>query len=609
MARQAFFRPVVIDTTNNRLTVTFGDFGPGPTLITIPSGTWSNWATVLEWIRWELVTGFSANAVVGFLSDGRVAFADQGGVSIRITWTTPALGYALGFDGPVGPASVVTGTYSVDRAWFPPYQFADQDRFALDQGDAFAGSKAKDGSLSGTSTGPDVFTRKFTYEHCPSELVFREGALAEGASEWHAERNFETFVKRSRTTMSPVAGMPSIKGFYYVQDFVGCGHLCFANDLPLTDAQPSLPESMGTGDVCFDLTTGTPDWYVFGFPGEAGWSARPSASVQRARQWYECGFEMSTAPAPSWDDADLPARIHPMLLNDQVPNAVTTISLACPAGNAVTVHWGDGTTEALVCDGLLKNLVHDYSATTGTGYYTISVSGDWRELTEWRSFSQAFLSGDLASWAEMVDLTTLSLHTNANMSGDIVNLAALVNLTILNMYSTSVSGNISSLAPLVNLTQFYAWAIPISGDIAVFAGMPNMARLQVHGTSVSGDIASLAGLVNLTILNMSITSVSGDIASLALLTLLATLYLYSTSCTYSTCVQPLAWRVADIRAYSCGWTTAMVDNMLIDHDAIALAGYASNLSIAGTNAGRTNPGAGENARASLVGKGKTVTVN
>ena len=53
----------------------------------------------------------------------------------------------------------------------------------------------------------------------------------------------------------------------------------------------------------------------------------------------------------------------------------------------------------------------------------------------------------------------------------------------------------------------------------------------------------------------------------------------------------------------------MVDNMLIDHDAIAVGGYASNLSIAGTNAPRTNPGAGENARASLVGKGKAVTVN
>jgi hypothetical protein len=582
MSRQAFFRPVVIDSTNDELTVTIG--GVGPTLISIPNGAWSCWATVLEWIRFELVSGFSADAVAGFLSDGRVAFADQGGQFITIAWTTPQLGYSLGFTAGVGPATSVTSTYSVDHAWFPPYQFIDQERFSLVQKDAFSGSKAKDGTLAGTSTGPDVFQRTFTYEHVPAELSVREGAIKSGAAqEWHAERTFENLIKLSRTAMAPDAGMPSVKGFYYVQEFSDCGHLTFALDAPLTDAQPDLPETMGSGGICFDLDA-TPDWYVFGFPGEAGASA-PRASVPRARVWYECGFEMTTAPAPSWDDADLPARMYFMLRNDQTPEALTTIYVACPGGgNAVTIHWGDGNSDAVTCDGTLQTLTHDYNAVgSGRGYYNIYLEGDYDELTQWRSYSQAYLSGDLSVFTPMVDLTRLTISTTG-FYGDVSALAGLTALTVLQLHLTSVTGTIASFAAMVSLDWLYINDTALTGDIAVCAAMLSLDELYAQSTGVTGDLSSLAPCTSL---NFT--------------------YLHTTAIDYTGPSVLPDWTGNDIRCYSCGWTTAQVDNCLIDIDSTAVG--AGVLSIAGTNAGRTNPGAGENARLSLVGKGWTVTVN
>jgi len=93
------------------------------------------------------------------------------------------------------------------------------------------------------------------------------------------------------------------------------------------------------------------------------------------------------------------------------------------------------------------------------------------------------------------------------------------------------------------------------------------------------------------------------------LTSLKVLVLYLTDVTYSNCVQPAGWKDCYISAYNCDWSTAMVDQMLIDHDAITAGAYTSTLKIDGSNDPHTDPGPAENARASLVLKGKTVEVN
>jgi len=161
---------------------------------------------------------------------------------------------------------------------------------------------------------------------------------------------------------------------------------------------------------------------------------------------------------------------------------------------------------------------------------------------------------------------------------------------------------------LKTLTHDYAgvgaYEIGISGDI------DRLLQLQCFSQAfISGDIANLSALTSLTYLRLNYTSVDGDIANLSALTSLTVLYLNNTSVTYSTFVHPAGWKDCDIQCQDCAWSTGEVDQIMIDHDAITVGAYTSDLTIDGTNAARTNPGVGENARASLVGKGKAVAVN
>ena len=172
-------------------------------------------------------------------------------------------------------------------------------------------------------------------------------------------------------------------------------------------------------------------------------------------------------------------------------------------------------------------------------------------------------------------------------------------------------GNFDDLvcdSALKTLTHDYAgvgaYEIGISGDI------DRLLQLQCFSQAfISGDIANLSALTSLTHLYLYNTSVDGDIANLSALTSLTLLYLNNTSVTYSTFVHPAGWKDCDIQCRDCAWSTGEVDQIMIDHDAITVGAYTSDLTIDGTNAARTNPGAGENARASLDGKGKAVAVN
>jgi hypothetical protein len=190
----------------------------------------------------------------------------------------------------------------------------------------------------------------------------------------------------------------------------------------------------------------------------------------------------------------------------------------------------------LVCDGALKNLSKAHAA----GTWQISLSGDWRELTQFHAHGQAWISYDVSAYAEMVDLTTLNIYNTAG----------------------------------------------------------------------TGDIGTLSGLTALSILSIRTTAIYGDLAELAPLTSLTILRAYTTAVTYSTAVHPAGWASAEFRCYSNGWTTAMVDQFLIDHDAIGPGACAGVLHIAGTNDPVTAaPSAGYTAADSLNAKGKVLTIN
>ncbi len=204
--------------------------------------------------------------------------------------------------------------------------------------------------------------------------------------------------------------------------------------------------------------------------------------------------------------------------------------------------------------------------------------------------------------------TAIRLHWGDGNFDDLVCDGALKTLTHdyagVGTYEIGISGDTDQLTQLQCFSQAF-----ISGDIANLSALTSLAYLHLGDTSVDGDIANLSALTSLTYLYLGITSVDGDIANLSALTSLTLLYLNNTSVTYSTFVHPAGWKDCDIQCQDCAWSTGEVDQIMIDHDAITVGAYTSDLTIDGTNAARTNPGAGENARASLVGKGKAVAVN
>ncbi|MFA5053116.1 MAG: hypothetical protein WC565_03595 [Parcubacteria group bacterium] len=145
----------------------------------------------------------------------------------------------------------------------------------------------------------------------------------------------------------------------------------------------------------------------------------------------------------------------------------------------------------------------------------------------------------------------------------------------------------------------------LTGDIGDLAGMTGMQYLRLYSTAVTGDIGDLAGMTGMRHLLLYSTAVTGDIGDLAGMTGMQQLYLHYTSITYTSTPLP-AWPGCDIRAYSCGWNTATVDQFLIDlADGVGANGQ---LRIAGTNAVRS--AASNAAKATLLAAGWTpVEVN
>jgi hypothetical protein len=330
---------------------------------------------------------------------------------------------------------------------------------------------------------------------------------------------------------------------------------------------------------------------------------------------------------------------------DQTPLDQLDVKITVTAGNVVRIYWGDTNSDLVTADGTQKTVSHTYSS---TGNYKISIEGDVTGITGLDMGGESIF-GDLSGFSDLTSLTDLRLNQTA-ITGDVVGLNTLTSLTRLYLYTTSISGDISGLATMTSMDRMWINATSISGDVSGISGLTSMTNLQIyntlitgnigglsaltsltslqlhdtsisgdisqvgvltsltliyfHNTLVSGDIGSLSTLVSLTQLLGYNTSITGDIGDLKTLTSLAFLYLYTNTLNYNLTTLP-TWTNNDIRIYSTGLITAMVDNFLID--LAAAGGINGTLNIAGTNAIRSS--ASDAAKTTLLGNGWTVTVN
>lgn len=166
----------------------------------------------------------------------------------------------------------------------------------------------------------------------------------------------------------------------------------------------------------------------------------------------------------------------------------------------------------------------------------------------------------------------LTFHTNASMTGLIFNSSNTGTISAINIYNTGIIGTL---------------------DLSMFAVYSTTATVTVRNN------ASITGVI------FPSSTIAGFIRTLSMYTNVAMGYVDTTK--LRTGIASLAWRFD-----GCGWSAAIVNQVLVDIDSISSSGYTGRvINIGGTNADPDTTSGGYDgvtARNSLIAKGFTVTI-
>ena len=184
-----------------------------------------------------------------------------------------------------------------------------------------------------------------------------------------------------------------------------------------------------------------------------------------------------------------------------------------PAGNDVTFHEGEGTTQTVSgADASLRTTTFSHS---GAGTYDVWLSGDDADLTYIDISGQSFVSGDVSGWSALTKLTVLRCSTTS-IEGDVSGWSALTSLTSLNCSATSIEGDVSGWSALTSLTSLSCSATSVTFDATpAWTNASATIRLESCGldsTMVDNSIASLSTCTSCTI-NISGTNAHRTAAS------------------------------------------------------------------------------------------------
>lgn len=223
-----------------------------------------------------------------------------------------------------------------------------------------------------------------------------------------------------------------------------------------------------------------------------------------------------------------------------------------PSGKTIILHEGDGTTQTI--NGADGSLITKTTSYVGAGTRDCWLTGDVTDLTYIDIQGQAFVSGDVSTWSQLVNLTRIYCS------------------------ETSVSGDISSFSSLTSIERVYMYSSNVTGDISGWSTLINMVYLQCYSTSLTGDISGFDSMTGLLILKFANTDIDFD--------------------SVTTWTNPNTLELND-----CAMSSAQVDNMIESFSTCT----SSTINVAGDNDHRT--AASNDDLNTLLDNGNTITLN
>lgn len=247
---------------------------------------------------WELndtLSTYNANLSAYINTSNRVVIVSAA-ASFDITWTDTALGALLGFRDNLSGASSYTATDAPKFMWLPDYHSNDLERFAHEP--TFQGGMASDGTVSGISTTPDLYTRRVKWAMNDATNIYQsacETSFAFGGDTHYPEeeRCLEYLVNHALTATpegTDASGL-SLKGCYWIPDLS-----VFEGAVPTV----ALSQTWTGGGVRTNLSS-SPDRYTYCSIKKDGWDT-PASEIDRSNLWYKVGLQLTACPdaCPAW---------------------------------------------------------------------------------------------------------------------------------------------------------------------------------------------------------------------------------------------------------------------------------------------------------------------
>jgi hypothetical protein len=276
--------PTEITVSNDSFSVDVAPAG-SPVAATIDIGTYANVFTVIYAVRAKLQS-IDANFDI-VLDTNLKCYLTHATTAFSITWTDAALGTLLGFSGNLTGNTLAPNI--PERLWLSTYGTNDRSPWTSDESSIFSGVRALNGRLSGTQTGPVLYSKSFSFEAESGGNVFEEL----GTTAVQQARCLEYIIRSAKSGHPTTAGNAACNGVYVFPDADTAISM-------VNNGTSSFP-AFDSGGVSLSMSS-SPEVYVYcHFEVKTKPKIKPTLSVGR-QYWDIDDLELYTATAPTWDE-------------------------------------------------------------------------------------------------------------------------------------------------------------------------------------------------------------------------------------------------------------------------------------------------------------------